>query len=186
MRTISIMTPLDERVVKRLSVGDKVLISGVIYTARDAAHIRLINTIERGDKLPIKLAGQIIYYVGPAPAKPGQVIGACGPTTSYRMDSMSPALIARDLRGMIGKGTRDQAVIDAMTKYGAIYFAAIGGAGALIAQSVVDSEVLCYDDLGPEAIHRLTVKDFPAIVVIDAKGNNLYQTARARYAKSLD
>lgn len=183
MKTISIKTPLDDQTVKQLKAGDKVLLSGVIYTARDAAHIRLIDTLKRGDKLPIDLAGQIIYYVGPAPAKPGQVIGACGPTTSYRMDGMSPALIALGLRGMIGKGTRDQAVIDAMIKHGAIYFAAIGGAGALIAKSVVASEVVCYDDLGPEAIRRLTVKDFPAIVVIDADGNNLYQTERARYAK---
>ena len=172
---IQLQTPLEKEILKKLHIGDRVLISGVIYTGRDAAHMRLIDTLSTGNELPIDLRGQLIYYVGPAPAKPGEVIGSCGPTTSYRMDDLTVPLLERGLSGMIGKGSRNQVVVDGMIANGAVYFAAIGGAGALIAESVKASEIVAYEDLGPEAIHKLTVVEFPAIVVIDAKGNNLYE-----------
>ena len=181
MSKIRLTTPLTNEVVNGLKSGDQVLISGVIYTGRDAAHLRLVKAIENGEPLPFEVEGQIIYYVGPAPAKPGEVIGSCGPTTSYRMDDLTVPLLELGLKGMIGKGARNQTVINGMKKNRAIYFAAIGGAGALIANSVKESTVIAYDDLGTEAIRRLVVEDFPAIVVIDAEGENLYETERAKY-----
>lgn len=181
MSKIRLTTPLTNEVVNGLKSGDQVLISGVIYTGRDAAHLRLVKAIENGEPLPFDVEGQIIYYVGPAPAKPGEIIGSCGPTTSYRMDDLTVPLLELGLKGMIGKGARNQTVIDGMKKNRAIYFAAIGGAGALIANSVKESTVIAYDDLGTEAIRRLLVEDFPAIVVIDAEGENLYETERAKY-----
>lgn len=171
---IKISTPFERSHMGKLKCGDKVLISGKIYTARDAAHKRMIDAVLRGEELPFDIRNQIIYYAGPTPAKPGRVIGSCGPTTSCRMDSFTPALIERGLTGMIGKGERDDGVIDAMKKWGSVYFGAIGGAGALIAECVVSSEVVAYEDLGTEAIRCLTVKDFPAIVVIDSFGRSLY------------
>lgn len=178
-----ITTPLTEEKVKSLRSGDTVYISGTIYTGRDAAHQRLIDCLERGEDLPFNIEDQIMYYVGPAPAKPGQAIGSAGPTTSYRMDDLTVPLLELGLNGMIGKGSRNQKVIDGMKKYGAVYFAAIGGAGALIADSIKKAEVIAYDDLGPEAIRRLEVENFPVIVVIDSDGNNLYETERAKYMK---
>jgi len=172
--SLKISTPLDGVKAETLRCGDKVLISGKIYTARDAAHKRMIESLDRGEELPIDIKNQIIYYAGPAPAKPGRVIGSCGPTTSCRMDAYAPKLIELGLTGMIGKGERDEGVVDAMEKHGAVYFGAIGGAGALIAECVESVEVVAYEDLGTEAIRCLTVKDFPAIVVIDNKGNSLY------------
>ncbi len=169
-----IQAPLTDDDVKGLKVADRVLISGKIYTARDAAHMRLLDAINNQDAMPVDLSGQIIYYVGPSPARPGQVIGSCGPTSSYRMDDMTQPLLNLGLKGMIGKGTRQQHVIDAMIKHQAVYFAAIGGAGALIANSVVASEVVAYDELGAEAIHVLEVIDLPVIVAIDCKGHSIY------------
>jgi len=180
---IRIRTPLTDEVVEKLKIGDKVLISGVIYTGRDAAHKRLADLIHRGQELPIEVKGQIIYYVGPTPAKPGYAIGSAGPTTSYRMDPYAPLLIARGLKGMIGKGSRGKEVIEAMKTYRAVYFAATGGAAALISKKVRTSEVVAYDDLGAEAIRRLEVKDFPAIVVNDVRGNDLYEEGKKKYRK---
>jgi fumarate hydratase subunit beta len=171
-------------VVEKLRAGDKVYLSGVLYTARDAAHKRLVEALDRGDELPVEIAGQTIYYMGPAPAKPGQVIGAAGPTTSGRMDAYAPRLMAVGLKGMLGKGSRSQAVKDAMKKYKAVYFVATGGAGALIAQRIKNAEVVAYEDLGAEAIHRLEVEDLPAIVVNDAHGGDLYEQGRAEYEKA--
>jgi len=178
---IRIKAPLEASDVRRLKAGDRVLVSGVVYTARDAAHKRLVEALEAGQKLPFDLEGQIIYYVGPCPAKPGQALGSCGPTTSGRMDPYTPTLIARGLRGMIGKGSRAPAVVEAMRKHGAVYLAAIGGAGALAAKTVKKAEMVAYEDLGPEAIRRLEVEDFPAIVCIDAQGNDLYEAGKAKY-----
>lgn len=183
MSKIRLTTPLTNDVVNGLKSGDQVLISGIIYTGRDAAHLRLVKSIESGEPLPFDVEGQIIYYVGPAPAKPGEVIGSCGPTTSYRMDDLTVPLLELGLKGMIGKGARNQTVINGMKEHRAIYFAAIGGAGALIANSVKESTVIAYDDLGPEAIRRLVVEDLPAIVVIDAEGENLYESERAKYQR---
>lgn len=176
-----LQTPLTDQAVQGLVVGDKVLISGEIYTGRDAAHLRLKAALDLGEPLPVDLQGQIIYYVGPSPAKPGHVIGACGPTTSYRMDPLTVPLLERGLKGMIGKGERDASVKAGIVKFGAVYFAAIGGAGALLASKVKKSEVICYQDLGPEAIHKLTVEDFPVIVVIDSAGRDLYESEREKY-----
>ncbi len=170
-----INAPLTGEIVKTLHAGDKVLISGIIYTARDAAHKRLVEAINRKEKLPFDLDGQIIYYVGPTPAKPGQVIGSAGPTTSYRMDSYAPGLISLGLKGMIGKGARGEIVKEAMVKYKAVYFGAVGGAAALLAQSVISSEIIAYEDLEAEAIRKLEVKDFPAIVINDIYGEDLYE-----------
>lgn len=181
MEKIKIQTPLTLEMVKKLHSGDQVLISGTIYTGRDAAHMRLNAALEKGEELPFEIRDQIIYYVGPAPAKPGDVIGSAGPTTSYRMDTLTVPLLEKGLRGMIGKGSRSEAVVEGMKRCGAVYFAAIGGAGALIASSVKESRVIAYEDLGPEAIHELKVMDFPAIVVIDIEGNDLYQTERIKY-----
>ena len=171
---IKIEAPLKKEIAKNLRCGDKVLISGRIYTARDAAHKRMIQSLEDGEGLPFDVNGQIIYYAGPTPAKPGRVIGSCGPTTSCRMDAYAPRLIELGLVGMIGKGERSSEVIGAMKKHGAVYFGAIGGAGAMIAESIRKVEVVAYDDLGTEAIRCLTVEDLPAVVVIDCQGNSLY------------
>ncbi len=178
---VSITTPLTQEKVKNLKAGDSCLISGVIYTARDAAHKRLCELVAEGKELPFDVKDAVIYFVGPTPAKPGQAIGSAGPTTSYRMDAYSPILIAQGQTGMIGKGKRDPEVIDAMKKHGAIYFGAIGGCGALLSKCIKKSEIVAYEDLGAEAIRRLEVEDFPVIVIIDAEGNNLYETGKAAY-----
>ncbi len=167
--------PLTEAQVRSLKAGDEVLISGVIYTGRDMAHKRLCEAIDAGKKLPIELEGAIIYFVGPTPARPGRVIGAAGPTTSSRMDLFSPKLIAKGLRAMIGKGYRNNAVREAMKKYGAVHLSAIGGAGALLSKHIVSAKIIAYEDLGTEAIRELEVVDFPAIVAYDAAGNTVYQ-----------
>ena len=173
-QAIRLQTPLSDEDVSQLHAGDNVLISGIIYTGRDAAHKRMVDTISAGKPLPFDPQGQIIYYVGPAPAKPGQVIGSAGPTTSYRMDAYAPELIKQGLKGMIGKGARNQAVKDSIKQHKAIYFGAVGGAAALIAQSIIAAEVIAYDDLGTEAIRKLEVKDFPAIVINDIYGEDQY------------
>lgn len=176
-----IETPLTQEKLRDLKVGDNVLLNGVIYTGRDAAHKKMTEALEQGLALPFDVKDQVIYFVGPAPAKEGQVIGSAGPTTSGRMDAYSPKLIAQGLTGMIGKGLRSQEVIEAMKQYGAVYFGAIGGAGALIAKRIVESEVIAYPELGTEAVRRLVVKDFPVIVIIDHEGNNLYEIGKAQY-----
>ena len=186
MATIHITTPLTREKVKNLKAGDSCLISGEIYTARDAAHKRLCELIEAGKPLPIDLTDSIIYFVGPTPAKPGQAIGSAGPTTSYRMDAYSPILIAEGQTGMIGKGKRGPEVIAAMKQYGAVYFGAIGGCGALLSECIKEAELVAYEDLGAEAIRRLTVKDFPVVVIIDSQGNNLYESGRAEYLANTD
>jgi fumarate hydratase subunit beta len=180
-----ITTPLTKEKIRGLKAGDSVLITGTIYTARDAAHKRLIELLDKGEKLPIEVEDSIIYYVGPTPEKPGKVIGSAGPTTSYRMDAYSPKLIEKGLRGMIGKGLRNAEVIESIKKNTGVYFAAIGGAAALIAKSVVKSEIVAYEDLGAEAIRKLEVVDFPAIVVIDCGVNNLYEIGQRQYLDSL-
>ncbi len=176
-------TPLTNEDVTALRAGDRVLLSGVIYTGRDAAHKRLFELLQKGKPLPVDLRGQVIYYVGPTPAKPGRVIGSAGPTTSGRMDAYAPALIAHGLKGMIGKGLRTQAVRDAMMEHKAVYFGATGGAAALISRCIKKAEVVAYDDLGPEAIHRLEVEDFPLIVVDDAHGADLYSEGVKAYER---
>jgi fumarate hydratase subunit beta len=181
--SILIRAPLSDDTVAKLSAGDRVLISGVMYTARDAAHKRLVELIHANRPLPINLAGQIIYYVGPTPPQPGQPIGAAGPTTSYRMDPYAPILIERGLKGMIGKGLRGEAVVAAMQRHRAVYFAATGGAGALISKTIKRADVVAYADLGTEAIRRLEVEDFPAIVVCDVHGNDLYRAGRMKYRR---
>ncbi|MBE0067896.1 Fe-S-containing hydro-lyase [Thermoanaerobacterium thermosaccharolyticum] len=178
-----INTPLTEEVIKNLKAGDTVLITGRIFTARDAAHKRMIELLNNGQDMPVDIKNQVIYYVGPCPAKPGQAVGSCGPTTSGRMDAYTPKLLEIGLKGMIGKGYRSQEVIDAMMKYHAVYFTAIGGAGALLSERVIESKVVAYDDLGPEAIHEFTVEDFPVIVTIDMYGNNLYESEKEKYRK---
>ena len=180
-----IETPLTKEKVRELHSGDEVLLSGVIYTSRDAGHKRLVEAAKKGEKLPVDLKDATIYFVGPTPAKPGRALGSCGPTTSYRMDAYSPYLIREcGLTGMIGKGKRNDEVIEAMKENSAVYFGAIGGAGALIAQCVTKSEIIAYEDLGAEALRRLEVKDFPLTVVIDCYGENLYTTGRENYLKS--
>ena len=178
---IKLQVPLSDEDTRSLNAGDEVEISGVVYTARDQAHKRLCASIDAGEKLPFELEGQVIYFVGPTPAASGQVIGAAGPTTSSRMDAFSPMLIANGLKGMIGKGLRSEEVIESMKKNKAVYFAAVGGAAALIAQTIKKSEVIAYPDLGAEAIHRYLVEDFPAIVCIDSYGNNLYESEPPKY-----
>ena len=180
---IRLKTPLSDADVEKLKAGDKVLLNGVIYTGRDAAHKRLYDLLMEGKPLPIDVKGQVIYYVGPAPAKPGQVIGSAGPTTSGRMDAYSPKLIELGLKGLIGKGMRKKEVVEAMKKYKAVYFAATGGAGALLAKAIKKAQVVAYEDLGPEAINRLEVEDFPVIVVNDTKGNDLYEEGMRKYAR---
>ena len=174
--------PLTDEDVAGLRAGDRVLITGTMLTGRDAAHKRLVDLIEKGDELPVDLKGQIIYFVGPTPTRPGEAIGSAGPTTSYRMDAYSPILIEKGLKGMIGKGSRSSEVVEAMVKHKAVYFAAVGGAAALISRRIVSSEVLAYEELGPEAIRRLQVKDFPVIVVNDTQGNDLYEQGVKEYA----
>ena len=180
----SIVTPLTDEVIKTLKIGDKVSITGVIYSARDAAHKKLVELIEAGKDLPFDMPGQAIYFVGPTPAKPGNAVGSAGPTTSGRMDAYSPILIAHGLKGMIGKGPRSESVKDAMKKHGAVYFAAVGGAGALISKSITKVDVIAYPELGAEAIRRMEVKEFPAIVAVDASGNDLYEKGKKEYAIS--
>ncbi|MGL4762416.1 MAG: Fe-S-containing hydro-lyase [Sarcina sp.] len=179
MRMIEL--PLNDEKVKELKVGESVLLTGVIYTARDAAHKRLVEALERGERLPFDVEGQTIYYVGPTPKKEGEAIGSAGPTTSYRMDTYTPTLLDLGQKGMIGKGVRGQNVVDSMIKNGAVYFGAIGGAGALISKCITKAEVIAYEDLGAEAIRRLEIKDFPVIVAIDCEGNDLYKLGRKMY-----
>lgn len=174
-KEICITTPLSDEMLQSLKIRDKVLISGVIYSARDTAHKRLVELVDQGQQLPIELQGQIIYYVGPTPPKPGMVIGAAGPTSSYRMDPYAPRLIQYGLKGMIGKGPRGPGVIEAIKKYKAVYLAATGGIGALISKTIKKSEVVAYEDLGTEAIHKMEVENFPAVVVNDIEGNDLYK-----------
>jgi len=173
--------PLTDETLKELKAGDNVLLNGVIYVGRDAAHKRMVEALDQGKPLPFDIKGQTIYYMGPSPAKPGQAIGSAGPTTSGRMDSYSPRLMAEGLKGMIGKGMRSQAVKDAIKNYKAVYFAAIGGAGALISKSIKKSEVIAYEELGAEAVRRLDVEDFPVTVINDIYGGDLYQEGKARY-----
>lgn len=178
---IKVTTPLTREQARQLKSGDSVLLSGVIYTARDAAHKRLCELVDAGKELPLDVKDSVIYFVGPTPAKPGQAIGSAGPTTSYRMDAYSPTMIAQGQTGMIGKGKRSPEVVEAMKKHGAVYFGAIGGCGALLSKCIKKTEVIAYDDLGAEAIRRLEVEDFPVIVIIDTQGNNLYETGRTAY-----
>ena len=178
-----IKAPLEKEIVKTLRAGDYVYITGTIYTARDAAHKRLDETLREGKELPVPLKDEIVYYMGPSPARDGRVIGSAGPTTASRMDKYTPKLLDLGLGGMIGKGKRSKEVIDAIIRNQSVYFAAVGGAGALLSKCIQESEVVAYDDLGTEAIRRLTVKNFPVIVVIDCEGNNLYETAIEQYKK---
>ena len=180
-----ISTPLTDEKVKDLKVGDSILLSGVIYTARDAAHKRLVELLDEGKELPIDIKDSVIYFVGPSPTKPGYAIGSAGPTTSYRMDAYSPRLLELGLKGMIGKGKRNKDVVDSMIKNTAVYFGAIGGAAALIARSITKCDIVAYEDLGAEAIRRLEIKDMPLTVVIDSEGNNLYEIGRKEYLRSL-
>ncbi len=176
-----IQTPLTKDKVKELSSGDYVYITGIIYTARDAAHLRMFDTLNKGEELPFDVSNQIIYYLGPTPNRPGQVIGSAGPTTSSRMDKYAPSLLDRGQTGMIGKGKRSDEVVSSMKKNTAVYFAAVGGAGALLSKCIKKSTVIAYDDLGTEAIRELYVEDLPVIVVIDSNGNDLYKTATNEY-----
>ncbi len=178
-------TPLTSEKILKLKAGDTVLLSGIIYSARDAAHKRLIELLDKDEKLPLSIDNEIIYYVGPSPAKPGSVIGSAGPTTSYRMDSYAPRLLDLGLKGMIGKGARNEEVIESIRKNKAIYFGAIGGAAALIAKSIVKSEIIAYEDLGAEAIRKMEVKDMPLVVIIDSAGNNLYEIGQKDYLDTL-
>ena len=182
---IKLHTPLTEEKISKLKAGDSVLLSGIIYSARDAAHKRLIELLDEGKELPLNIKNETIYYVGPSPAKPGKVIGSAGPTTSYRMDAYAPRLMDLGLKGMIGKGARNKDVIDSIVKNKCVYFGAIGGAAALIAKSIVKSEVIAYEDLGAEAIRKMEVKDMPLVVIIDSKGNNLYELGQKDYLNSL-
>ena len=183
--TKKIQAPMSREVARSLKAGDSCLFSGVIYTARDAAHKRLCELAAQGKELPMDIMDAVIYYVGPTPAKPGQAIGSAGPTTSYRMDAYAPTLIAMGETGMIGKGKRNDDVINAMKEHGAVYFGAIGGCGALLSKCIKKAEIVAYEDLGAEAIRRLEVEDFPVVVIIDSEGNNLYQTGRQEYLNSL-
>lgn len=176
--------PISKEDAKSLRAGDYVYLTGTIYTARDAAHKRMKETLDSGKPLPLEISGNVIYYMGPSPAREGRPIGSAGPTTASRMDKYAPKLLDLGLGAMIGKGKRSQAVIDAIIRNGSVYFAAVGGAGALLSQRIVSSEVIAYDDLGTEAIRKLEVVDFPVIVVIDCEGNNLYETAIREYARS--
>ena len=182
---IKVTAPLSREEARKLRSGDSCLISGVIYTARDAAHKRLCELVAQGKELPLDIQDAVIYFVGPTPAKEGQAIGSAGPTTSYRMDAYSPTLIAQGQTGMIGKGKRGPEVTAAMKEHGAVYFGAIGGCGALLSKCIKKAEVIAYEDLGAEAIRRLEVEDFPAVVIIDSQGNNLYETGRTAYLESL-
>lgn len=181
-----ITTPLTLDKVRELKAGDNVLLSGYIYTSRDAAHKRFIELIENGKELPFDVKDSVIYYVGPSPTKPGNIIGSAGPTTSYRMDAYTPKLLELGLKGMIGKGKRSPEVIEAMKKYGGVYFVSIGGAAALTAKCVEESTLIAYEDLGSEAVRKLKVKDMPIVVVIDSHGNNLYESGQREYLASLN
>jgi len=183
---IKIQTPFTREDARSLIAGDTCLITGTIYTARDAAHKRLCELVAQGKPLPMEMENAIIYFVGPTPAKPGQAIGSAGPTTSYRMDAYSPALIAIGQTGMIGKGKRNAEVIAAMKEYGAVYFGATGGCGALLSKCIKKAEIVAYEDLGAEAIRKLEVEDFPVTVIIDSEGNNLYETGRQAYLQSVE
>ena len=183
MSLINITSPIAIEVIEKLTAGTQVLISGVIYTARDAAHRRLVQALDNGEKLPFDLRGQTLYYMGPSPARPGQIIGSAGPTTSSRMDVYTPRLIAAGIRAMIGKGSRSPAVKEAIKKNRAIYFATLGGAGALLARCIKQAEVIAYEDLGPEAILRLKIDQFPAIVANDVYGADLFEREKARYQR---
>ena len=178
---MEIKVPMSRETARSLKAGDRCLLSGVIYTARDAAHKRLCETVKKGEKLPFDIENATIYFVGPTPAKPGQVMGSAGPTTSYRMDAYSPTLIALGQTGMIGKGKRDHTVVQAMMEHGCVYFGAIGGCGALLSKCIKKAEVVASPDLGPEAVHRLEIENFPVVVVIDAQGNNLYEEGPKAY-----
>ena len=175
--------PLSDEDARSLKAGDYVYLTGTIYTARDAAHKRMQECLEKGEKLPLEMQNNVIYYMGPSPAREGRPIGSAGPTTASRMDKYAPQLLDLGLKGMIGKGKRSKEVAEAIVRNGAVYFAAVGGAGALLSKSITSSEVIAYDDLGTEAIRRLTVNNFPVIVVIDAEGNNLYETAAKEYCR---
>ncbi|MDR3277443.1 MAG: Fe-S-containing hydro-lyase [Oscillospiraceae bacterium] len=179
-----ITLPLTTEKNAAITAGDAVYLSGVLYTARDAAHKRFMELLDRGEETPFPIGGAAIYYTGPTPAAPGQIIGSAGPTTSYRMDAYAPRLLDLGLLGMIGKGARSEAVVAAMRRAGAVYFGAIGGAGALLARCIARAEVIAFDDLGAEAVRRLEVRDFPVVAVIDAAGRNLYETGRAAYLAS--
>lgn len=179
----TITAPIDRETLKSLHAGDYVYISGTIYTARDAAHKRMIETLDEGRELPLDLKDNVIYYMGPSPAREGRPIGSAGPTTASRMDKYTPRLLDLGMGAMIGKGKRSQAVIDAIARNGAVYFAAVGGAGAILSKCIKESEVIAYDDLGTEAIRKLTVENMPMIVVIDSEGNNLYETAVKEYQR---
>ena len=177
----NITTPLTEEVVKQLKAGDTVSITGVIYSARDAAHKRMIEALERGEELPLPIEGAILYYLGPTPAPEGRAIGSAGPTTASRMDKYTPQLLQLGLKGMVAKGRRSAAVKEAIKENKAVYMAAIGGAGALLSKCIKEAEVIAYDDLGPEAIRKMRVEDFPAVVIVDCEGSDLYETAAAEY-----
>lgn len=181
MNQLRVTTPLTDESVKNLEIGQKVLLNGIVYTARDAAHKKLVELLNQGKALPIELKGQVIYYVGPSPAPPGKIIGSAGPTTSYRMDTYAPRLMKEGLKGMIGKGARSKEVVEAIKDFRCIYFAAIGGAAALISKSIKKAKVVAYPELGPEAIHCLEVEDLPVIVVNDCQGQDLYQQGVAVY-----
>ncbi len=181
-KSIKLETPLSEKKLKILKIGDRVLLSGVIYTARDVAHKRMHELIEKGKNLPIDIKGQVIYYAGPTPPKPGKAIGSAGPTTSYRMDSFTPELIKFGLKGMIGKGQRSEQVIKAIRKHKAVYFGATGGAGALISKSIKKAEIVAYEDLGAEAIYKLEVENFPLVVINDISGKDLYKEGIKKYS----
>ena len=184
MSRIKLTTPLDDKVVSSLKAGDRVLISGIIYTGRDAAHKKMFELLKEGKPLPLDIQGQVIYYMGPTPTRPGKVIGSAGPTTSSRMDAYAPALIGKGLKAMIGKGFRSKEVIDAMVKYKAVYLAAVGGAGALISKAIKSAKIVAYEELGPEAIRQLEVKDFPAVVVNDVNANDLYKQGREKWGRT--
>jgi fumarate hydratase subunit beta len=180
---ITVTSPLDDGIIDRLTAGVRVLINGIIYTARDAAHKRLVEQIERGGTLPFELRGQLIYYVGPVPPKPGMAVGAAGPTSSYRMDPYAPALLKLGLKAMIGKGQRSPGVLEALKRHRAVYLVATGGAGALLAASIKKARIIAYEDLGPEAIRELTVENFPVIVANDAFGGCIFRRGQSRYAQ---
>ena len=180
-KTYHLTTPISDETIETLKSGDIVYLSGIIYTARDAAHKRLVDLLDAGKELPFDVKGAVIYFVGPTPPKPGDPIGSAGPTTSYRMDSYSPRLIAEGLKGMIGKGKRNKEVTDACQKHKAVYFGATGGAGALLGKQIKSAEVIAYEELGPEAVRKLEVVDFPVTVINDTYGNDLYKIGRAQY-----
>ncbi|MBW2138861.1 MAG: Fe-S-containing hydro-lyase [Deltaproteobacteria bacterium] len=181
---VRLSTPLSDEAVEKLRAGDRVLISGYVYTARDAAHKRLVELVNKGEPLPFDISGQVIYYVGPTPPKPGMPIGSAGPTTSYRMDPYAPVLMEKGLKGMIGKGARGSEVREAMKRYRAVYFAGTGGAGALLSRTIKEAVVVAYEDLGTEAVRRLLIEDFPAVVINDIYGNDLYKKGKEAYRRA--